>query len=54
MRNIWVEDVERRRVCNEMKRLEYCMVVRDLDRIRRGLWLRERGNTMRMRKETLV
>jgi hypothetical protein len=40
-------------VCR-MKKLEYCEVVRDLDQIRRGMWLRERGSTMRSRKETLV
>ena len=29
---------------------EYCAVVRDLRRLRRGLWLRERGNTLILKK----
>jgi hypothetical protein len=35
------------------KRLEYCTVVRDLDLIRRGLWMREREKIVSFKKETL-
>jgi hypothetical protein len=37
-----------------MKRLEYCAMVRDLDRIRRGLWLREKGNTSEIEEREIV
>jgi hypothetical protein len=37
-----------------MNNLEYCAVVRDLDQIIRGMWLRDRGNIVRSRKETVL